>query len=118
MAEGTNKNVPGNWFKYEWPVPVAGTTRADYSPKKVAPLIEGIASIFGLSRTEVQFRYAVKDQKDQNAQITVSHPNDKSYQKASKEKSPELLRYEASAKSSVRLALFEKYSPAKITYFK
>jgi hypothetical protein len=118
-------NVPPNWYVYDWPLPeVPGApvpSKADYSPKNVAPLIESFASFLGTTKDRLTFRYENNTPKKRSDDILVKHPNDRDYLpeylEEHKVKSPELLRYEVAAKQSVRLILFQDNSPAKIKYF-
>jgi hypothetical protein len=106
----TNPNVPSTWFTYDWPLKEGqGTSKADYSPANVAPLIEGFASILNADKANVQFIY-------QNG-TTVSHPGDGIYLNSEASKSDDLLRYEEAAKRSTILKLFQDNSPAEIEYF-
>lgn len=109
--------------RYEFPLPkVAGApvpSKADYSPKNVAPLIEGFAAILGKQPTELIFRYENNTPDNPDDDILVRHPGDKRYQKACFESSdsPSMRKYEAAAKRSALLKLYEENSPAGIKYF-
>lgn len=107
-----NPNVPSTWFVYSDdnnPRPHIAS-KADYSSKNVAPLIESFASIIGKSRNELEFNYPTHEG-------NVLHPNDKSYATSNLNKSDDLLRYEEAAKRSSILKLYQDNSPAKIDFF-
>lgn len=121
-----NPFIPDTWYVYDWPLaevngaPVPSS--ANYDPRNVAPLIESFAQILGKDKSQVQFRYENNTPRDASDDVVVSHPNDQDYLPAfirqHKEPSPAQLRYEAAAKSSARLSLFQDNSPANIKYFR
>jgi hypothetical protein len=119
----TNGNVPSHWYQYDFPLEeVANSPKpsgANYDPKNVAWMIEMFASILGKSHTELQFVYENNTPNDRNDDIFVQHPNDKLYfyETQGKQKSDELLTYEAAAQKSDRLRAFQDNSPANIEYF-
>jgi len=116
-------NIPSTWYKYEFPLPEVPNapkpSKADYSPENVAWLIEFFAGILGKSTSELTLQYENNTPSIKEDDILVSHPGDKLYfeDTQGKPKSPELIRYEAAAKKSKRLKLFQDNSPANIYYF-
>ena len=117
-------------YNYQFPLPeVAGApvpSTADYSSQNCAWLIEFFAHVLSVSFNEpfshmdVSLKYENNTPGDTTDDITVVHPNDKFYlpeEGRCRDKSRELLRYEAAAKKSQRLKDFEKESPAGIKYF-
>ena len=123
------ESVPPHWYNEPYHVPLhePQPSKADYSPKNVAWLIEMFANILGKSREEIQLRYPNNTEYPETADIPeddiiVSHPGgDRNYWAeevlARKTKSPELMHYESHAKRSAILKLYEKHSPAGIEYF-
>ncbi len=118
--------IPDSWYDYNWPLADLGSkapvpSRANYSPKNVAPLIEFFASILSVDKSRLVLKYENNTPQNLNDDISVRHPMDKDYlgpyRNEHKVKSNEQMRYEDAAKKSARLIAFQDNSPAQITYF-
>lgn len=114
------ENIPDTWFKYDFPLTGEhGPSGANYN--NVNPLIEYFASLLGVERTEIKFRFENGSPSNPDDDIIVEHPDDADYLPAflaaHSERSPEILHYELHAKNSHRLRLFLQNSPAQIEYF-
>ena len=133
QCDGTCTNPPRNrkfshgfGSRYEFPLPKVKNapvpSKADYSQKNVAWLIEMFANMLGVEHTEITLRYENNTPDDKTDDIEVTHPNDKLYlptQNACQyRKSEALKQYERAAKKSKLLKLYEENSPAQINYFK
>jgi hypothetical protein len=117
--------VPSHWYNSPYyipegaPVPSGG----NYTPENVAWVIELFAQVLEKDKTELRFCYPNNTEDVPEDDILVDHPNDKNYlpalryKLATTPKSKELLRYEAAAKKSSILKLYEENSPAGIKYF-
>jgi len=90
------------------------SSRADYSPQNVAPLIESFAGLLHRSHLDLIFRYDMFP-----GHLDVKHPGDRlylaSYLASLPSPSAELERYEMFAKKSARLTAFAEAN--NIVYF-
>ena len=120
-----NKEFPISGFgsRYEFPLPVVKNapvpSNANYNPTNVAWMIEFFADILGTTKDQIAFRYENNTPLDPDDDIFVSHPGGTYLPNAQacKAKSKEQKIYEAAAKKSVLLKLYQDNSPANITYF-
>jgi hypothetical protein len=110
--------------RYQFPLPTVKDapvpSQADYSQANVAWMIEFFAGVIGSDPSEVVFRYENNTPDDKTDDILVSHPGGEYLPTATAcnfKKSPELKRYEAAAKKSKLLKLYQDNSPAGITFF-
>lgn len=122
-----NKQFPhGFGSRYQFPLPEVKNapvpSQADYSPKNVAWMMEMFGGILGYDASQLTFIYENNTPNDTTDDIHVSYPGDGPYLPTANacnfKKSDAMKKYEAAAKNSRLLKLYEENSPAKIKYFK
>jgi hypothetical protein len=115
--------VPSHWFQFDWPLKdsTPQPSKADYSEKNVAPLIESFAELLGYSHLSLEFVYENNTHENRDDDHHVRHPGDKlylpDYLSDHASKSAAMLRYEERAKQSTILKEYQDASPANIEYF-